>query len=284
MLVLVGSHALKQFITLNRIPVDYDYIGHADDVFEYLGDLKVKGYKIEPVKHHKYIAKGKFACEFEIAWEGSTGDEFLSIVNNEGMTLNLLYALKLSHRYLKNSPHFLKTLNDIKLMEQNGAILQHKDWFKKREKETIDYKHPKLNTSKTEFFDPNIGVKYVYNHDTIHLAMKHLDKPAYEYFKEDEVKVSKSMFFTLPKRTQLYSVLEEAQVLALERSIIPFNTNPRFAFNKALEKVCTSISSGWWREFAYNHYHDVQAIYEDDYVSRFWLAVDNGIVLPFKET
>jgi hypothetical protein len=126
------------------------------------------------------------------------------------------------------------------------------------------------------------GVWQKWDHDSVHLAVKHLDKPAYEYFKpeDSEVMVSKEMWDVLPETIKLYAVLEEAYVLALERSLIPFpnRKTPKEAFDMALMKVCTSITSGWFREFSWESYDKVQALYNDNYVDKFQYGVDNEIV------
>ena len=98
-----------------------------------------------------------------------------------------------------------------------------------------------------------------------------------------EVECDKEKFFSAGERIRLYGVLEEAQVLALERSQIPFRgkVEPRRSFDIALQKVCTSITSGWFREFAWENFDKVEEMYEDDYVSRFWKAVDDGKVKDF---
>ncbi len=127
----------------------------------------------------------------------------------------------------------------------------------------------------------------IYNHDDLHISIKHLDKPAYEYFKPEnsEVMCSKKMFFEADEQTRLYSVLEEAYVLALERSQIPNKGKniwtPRQSFEYALMKVASSITSGYFREWAYEHYFDVLKLYNDNYAERFWKALDDGIVKPF---
>ena len=100
--------------------------------------------------------------------------------------------------------------------------------------------------------------------------------PAYEYFKEDksEVFCDKDLFFRLDEQTQLYAILEESYVLALERSQIPFKdkVDPKKSFDISLMKICTSITSGWFREFAWENYHKIQSLYDKTYVQRFWQA------------
>lgn len=151
-------------------------------------------------------------------------------------------------------------------------------------KETYSYQHPKLNRKKSEFFNPDAGVQYIYDHDSIHEAMKHGDKPAYSYFKPDEAEVltSRKMFEALPYEVRLNAVLEESYVLALERSQIPHpKSDPEWSFLTALEKVCTSITSGWFREFAWENYHQAVNRYDPNYVEWFRYGLARGVVKPF---
>lgn len=302
-MLLIGSHALQHHIQINRNPVDYDVICTFDEFQNWINkqDKKIIKACYPANKGKKIIVKTTtHIFEFEIAWENNSAAELLeltdsctTVIPNLGScniaSLDVLYTLKMSHRFKKNSPHFLKTMRDIKLMRQHGAKIPDflQEWFKLRQKETYDYSHPNLNQSKQNFFDPNSGVNYVYDHDSIHESMKHLELPAYSYFKEDlaEVKCSKDKFFNAPEEVRLFSVLEESYVLALERSQIPFRggVDPRRSFLIALEKVCTSITSGWWREYAWDHYDDVLSLYNDDYVEKFWKAVNDGKVKSFNK-
>jgi hypothetical protein len=175
-------------------------------------------------------------------------------------------------------------MRDIQLMASLGAKIPetHKDWFKAREKATYTYAHPKLNQGKEGFFDKNQGVTYTYDHDSIHRAMAHLELPAYEYYKGDtaEVFCDKTKFDALPELTKLYGVIEEAYVLAIERSQVPFEGKPhvKYSFDKALEKVCTSITSGWFRRFSYDNYDKVQSLYDPNYMDKFRKGIEIGVV------
>ena len=114
--------------------------------------------------------------------------------------------------------------------------------------------------------------------------MKHLERPAYEYFKPDtaEVMTSKEMFFKCDKAIQLYAALEEVMVLSIERSIHPFpDVDWRWAFNMAHMKLSTSISSGWFREFVWENYDVVQSMYSEEYVNKFYRALEAGQIKPF---
>lgn len=198
--------------------------------------------------------------------------------------LDDLYMLKESHKYLRNSPHFLKTMRDIHEFRKRGCKILNEELFKAREKDTYNYSHPNLKQNKQDFFTDE--VEYIYDHDSIHEAMAHYDRPAYTFYavEGEEVLSSKEKFFKCFDPIRRMGVLEEAYVLALERSVIPYDTDPDKAFEMALMKICTSITSGWFREYAWENYDAVMLSYKWDwnYVDRFKAAKALGNIKPFK--
>ena len=199
--------------------------------------------------------------------------------------VDTLYMLKMSHRYKKNSPHFLKTMKDIQIFREEGACIPDYDLYEARMEATYGYSHPNLRRTKDEFFITSGDLKYEYDHDSLHQAVAHLPRPMYTYYAVDgeQVLSDRSKFEGLSSDYERnLGVIEEAYVLALERSVIPFGTNQDVAFYMALEKVCTSITSGWFREWAWEHYNDVVRIYQMDnavvsYVTKFNRAVESGV-------
>ncbi|MGZ8887954.1 MAG: DUF7275 domain-containing protein [Halobacteriota archaeon] len=303
-LAIMGSHALNlyQFV---RTPVDMDLLGTYDDCVAYIKQLGKRErivYNVPADGGKKIIVKTKGEAdklniyEFEIAWPDSNSEALLKLIEDDQYTWNqpglmipaidILYTLKMSHRYRKDSPHFLKTMEDIHTMRKLGAKIrpEHMEWFKWREKETYNYALPKLNQSKKDFFDNSTSI-YTLDHDSIHEAVKHLEKPAYEYFKPDsaEVMTSKEMFFECAWPVQLFAALEEVMVLSIERSIHPYpDVDRRWAFNMAHMKLATSISSGWFREFVWENYYTVQDMYSEEYVDKFYEALHNGRIKSFE--
>jgi hypothetical protein len=312
-MLLVGSRALlnnnPELVGI-RNPVDWDYIATIEQFTAWHKAHKAELQFAVPTDGGKYYhCRGKDGMnyEFEIAWEGTTALEMLEW-NTEGeseVASNFdLYMLKMAHRYKRNSPHFLKTMSDIKFLREKLTpyfntmmesvskwTYEDQDWFKRREAESYTYKHPKLNVSSKDFFNGD-GVNYVYDHDSIHLAValtrpnETTFQPAYTFYMKDgsEVMTSKEKFMSVSERIRLYGVYEESCVLALERSQIPHNFNShagpdvarptaRWSFEMALMKVCTSITSGFFREYAWEHYNEVMPIYnelgEEDYIERF---------------
>ena len=196
--------------------------------------------------------------------------------------LNNLYSMKMSHRYKRNSVHFNKTMQDIRALRQAGCCIHDETWYTLRCNETYNYSHPSLNQTKSTFFTDNVDYKY--DHDSLHEAVKLQDKPAYTYYicEGAEVQCSKEKFFATTEDIRINGVLEESYVLALERSVIPFGTDPEKAFNIALEKVCTSITSGWFREYAWENYEKIKSMYSVDYLYKYMLALQTGKLKPFK--
>lgn len=316
--LLVGSVALayhldKLGITHNIKPADVDFIVrdsvHQTELYEHFRKVALNVHTISVVNSKKFntstraIQLADMIAEITYPKDGTGGPTTTSELyrasefwtdRHEFMgvecvvaPLDVLYTLKMSHRFLKNSPHFSKTMLHIRNMRHPkvGAKITSHEWLKRREQETYDYSHPNLNVSKSEFFNSNFD--YVYDHDSIHEAVKLLDRPAYTFYmasEESEVNCSKDKFFAQERTVQLLGVLEETYVLALERSQVPtdFAVDPRVSFMIALEKVCTSITSGWFREFAWENYELIVKMYDEAYVDKFKHALAKGAIKPFK--
>lgn len=296
-MILVGSRALalRAPYLLTRAPNDFDFVCTIDEFDTWLkqNETKVKPTKVySELGGRKMIVEGSSNVEFEIVQPNSSAKMLVELVSNTKDTLetsfglvpnlDMLFTIKSSHKYLKNSPHFWKTLVDYHMLKRAGAKIQeeYQAFFKLREIETYNYKHPKLNQSKKSFFADD-NVSYRYEHDTIHQSVAMFDRPAYTYYMKDgqEIQCDKNKFLACSREIQLAGVVEEAAVLAIERSMVPFNTwEPEFAWRFALSKVCSSITSGWFREFAYENALDVLKLYPKNYWVKFQEDVENGLV------
>ena len=292
-LILLGSFPIQHI--LDRTCNDVDVLATLQDFQELMAPNKVSILD----KDHAYCKTSYEIFDCEVIWPDSLSEELAQLILSDPETrtrnflgfpdcrlpsLDVLYMLKMSHRFKKNSPHFLKTMRDIQKMREAGAKIpeRYEDWYKRRVEATYWYEHPNLNRTKEEFFNPDDSF-YVYDHDSIHEAVALGDQPAYTLYAVDgaEVLSSKQKFFKADEETRLWGVYEETCVLALERSQIPNNFNgpsPQWSFRKALEKVCTSITSGWFRDYAWEHYDEVVALYEklgrSDYIKRFRANTD----------
>jgi hypothetical protein len=307
-MLVIGSAALAVAGIGDHPPNDLDVIiwkEELTDVVKQCGPKRVEVLSERSVILHECqstlspLLKVKHPIvELEIAWPGSSAEAILlshKMDEYSGFWIFMkpvdVYWLKMSHRYKKNTPHFEKTRNDIlRLRKEIGFLEYYKPhWYAQREKETYDYSHPNLSAgqSKERFFNGD-GVKYWYDHDWIHTVVASMygaEVPAYSlYLKEGEaVACDRSKFEALPHSEKLRGVMEEATVLALERSIIParrdpewkernVNPNPEAIWKYALQKVCTSITSGWFREFAWENYDECLEKSCKNYANHFWAS------------
>jgi hypothetical protein len=240
--------------------------------------------------------EGATNVEFDIIKPGNSSEMLQQLVehNPESIetpfgwvpTLDMLFTIKSSHKYLKNSPHFWKTVADYHILKHLGAKVrpEYEAFLKLREAETYTYAHPKLNASKDNFFKDD-SIDYKYDHDTIHESVARFERPAYTYYMKDgaQVQTEKQKFFEVSQDIRLAGVVEEAAVLAIERSLVPHPNvwTPEYAWRFALSKVCSSITSGWFRAFAYEHIPEVLKLYPTGYWEKFQADVEKGLVKPF---
>lgn len=302
MLILIGSRAAQVWHPSHWAkPKDTDYICTYETFTRWLEFYKARAEAFYPIDEgKKFIVhlKGNDIFEFELAWPGSTAESFMELIQADEHTqtntiipidalvpsMDWLFTLKASHKYLKDSPHFDKTMWDYHLMKHElFCKIADKDWFKKRVKATYKKKRPRLEgMSKDGFFRKDDGVDYIFEHDLIHVAVAQGDQPAYRYYMKDDqdVETDKVKWDAVDEEVRLNGVLEESYVLALERSQIPYrgDITPRESFMIALSKVCSSITSGYFRRFAYENYYKVLEMYSDDYVQWFDKGVEEGVI------
>lgn len=278
-MLLIGSKALNHWCPDFRKGLDTDFIAYEKDVYKFFEDNQI--YNIKVHDNHITARKGDLIYDFELALPGSTSETILNKCKNGIADINTLFLLKMSHKFKKNSKHFLKTMRDLQYLISVGAAIDDAELLKAREKETYNYSHPNLNQSKADFFSD--VVSYEYDHDSIHRAVAIGAVPAYTLYIKNgsEVLCDFNKWEALPYINKLHGVIEECYVLALERSIIPHKTDPYKAFIISLQKVCTSITSGWFREFAYWNYDSIVNLYDASFVEKFNSALHSGIILPF---
>ena len=303
-MLIIGSQAAIFHKLSDRPARDTDVIGTFAELQALIRAVKAdKGIQLSrPIgrkgdKWHIRDGEG-WDIEFEIAFQGTSAARLLElegvVEGREAMaSKQALLALKMSHRYLRNSPHFLKTMRDIQDMRAAGIVLDEtmQEWLEQREEETYDYAHPNLNVDKQTFFDDSVG--YVYDHDDLHRILAIEESPAYTKYMVDgeQVLTSREKFFTVGEKVRLLGGLEEALVLCAERSLIPYNwqPNPAEMFKFALQKICTSITSGFFRQFCWEHYDDIVEMYEKLYgnssnpswVCKLKKEIDSGNVKCF---
>lgn len=285
--VIVGSYALG-----TRYAKDIDVICYKADIEE-----PTVVYKDEYVAHFTFRGK-KIECLLADKQE-SLGYIMTTWANNKGGIIAnkpTLKAIKLGHLIYPNRDweKYIGDYHQLKLVYldhwQRKLVQLHRKCTKERFKVRGT---PKLiDVSKEDFFDDNV-TKY-FEHDDIHGVMAHREKPMFTYMQSnpESVECSKDLWNKFTHEQSNQCVMEEAYVIALERHIIPaamggkitkLTTKPLEAFKWALMRVCTTLCSGWFREWAINNYFTILNEYNPKYIDTFFDAVESGKIKTLKQ-
>ncbi len=128
--------------------------------------------------------------------------------------------------------------------------------------------NPNLNQSNEDFFDDAVDKKY--DHDWLHELYAYGDEPVYMKMKVDKSKAwcEKDMWENLPTLQKLQCVSEETYVIATERFLVPsdYKVPAKLAYIKSLKKVCTTLTSGWFRDYAIDNYPTVINMYDQNMI------------------
>lgn len=120
--------------------------------------------------------------------------------------------------------------------------------------------------SNDDFFDDNVDK--VYDHDYLHELFAFGERPMFEKLKQednfDKAWCEKDLWDNLTLEEKCQCAAEETYVISAERFLIPSDWKfaPRRAYFRALHKVCTTLTSGWFRDFAIDNYPRIVNLYE----------------------
>ena len=117
-----------------------------------------------------------------------------------------------------------------------------------------------LKKTKDEFFDDYVVKKY--DHDYLHELYAHYDHPLYERMQDDSIDsvfCFKDKWQEFSHEDKIKTIQEEAYVIATERFLVPkdWNYSERLAFYKAVCKICTTLTSGFFRDYAIDNFDEV---------------------------
>ncbi|KAL7325905.1 hypothetical protein PS15p_208324 [Mucor circinelloides] len=108
--------------------------------------------------------------------------------------------------------------------------------------------HINLNVSNDDLF-----VTCHIPRDDIHTMVMYGDEPIYAGLKTDKSKamLSGELVEQTPYEKEIHGVKEEAMVISLERFLLPkLTSEAASAYRSALIRICTTLTKGWFRQFA----------------------------------
>ena len=182
----------------------------------------------------------------------------LAIIKRSHLWRNLGFSKHIAHyhRVLKNYHNFdygdsellLRRIEATKIMFPQG--------------------NPCLKQSKQDFFDDYVTKKY--DHDLIHELVAFENEPIYVKMlsSTDSVWCDVNKWNGLTFQQKCMAVCEETMVIAIERFLVPndWNYPAKKAYFQALEKVCTTLTSGWFRDFAIDNYPLIVDMFDENRV------------------
>jgi len=307
-MLVVGSKALKfNFPESERSINDIDIIALDEDIKKLIEYLQPKS-----IKTNEYIT----------TLFGIKNDEFFTTKNVELLNATNSTSLKMYLEYDKDRPtlengikyaskevifslkkshihfpiKFDKHIKDYTFLyeKMNGVdVLKHitKINFKETEERLGKLKTPSLKKATDNFFGQSEKyVTYFFIHDDIHKVMAHYDRPLYEKMQKDSTSAFcvKDMWLDFTFEEKCKCVLEEAYVIALERKVIPsiFGGKDWVSHKEALDwslmRICTTLCSGCFREFATDNFFKIKEYINPDYVNKFLLAFESGLINKMK--
>lgn len=312
-MLLYGFRALAKFITLDSndvdrlIKSDYDLLVSLDEFNNLIESFGNSIIELKPIGRSGFYVKtteGNYDIHITY-FEGSNKYLYenkeryiskfigLDLFGNtfNVVSLETLYEFKKSHRMIRRN--FNKTMKDYyRIKSLLNKDIEESEFYKLRLKETLiradkDARHINLNQSKDDFFNTK-GVTYIYDHDSIHDSIKLTNIAMYKKIlvPGEDVLCSKELWNKLTEYERFCCVLEECYTISIERFLSKgkYIENPRLAFEIALEKVCTNLCKGWFREFAYSNYQEVLNMYDSNFWNKFQNDLTNGKILPFENS
>jgi hypothetical protein len=265
---LCGSQALNYYKGIEFDDTkDYDIVASEEQVNNYNlsfdGKDQIKYGKIEFINEN--LLNNKELANLVGFYCADIPD--IGIINI--LTRHGLYIMKRSHlfRPLKFARHMMQ-FQEIKrlcqpLKKNHLSLLRDRISLTKQK---FGDRVPKLNKTNEEFFDDKVTKYYI--HDDLHKVVAYTtNSPIYERLKVDSTlaKCEKDLWYKLSNEDKINCVREEGYVIALERFIIPKLENgekhmsQEMAFDKALEKICTTLTSGYFRAFAIDYWSEIRS-------------------------
>lgn len=245
--VLIGSRAINYWLPEFKIRPDTDY-----DVISETAIPGTEWHRPDVLNNQNLLSIDGPTIEFN--------DAVLTVA-----PLNVLAAIKRSHLHRplgfgKHITHYHKHLKPY-LDDSVSEFLEERKALTLKE---FPQQGPNLRQTVRDFFDD--AVEKVYDHDLLHHLFAYSDAPMYTKMQRDPSVAwcEKSMWDTFSHQEKLWTVAEETMVIATERVLVPskWEYPTGRAFNRAIEKVCTTLCSGWFRDFAIEHYPEVLGMHD----------------------
>lgn len=263
--ILTGSRVLNV-----RTCKDTDIICYKDDILvETTGDEFIRTAFIDGRKYEFLLADNQESLQKILEMK-----EYLT-------SLEIYYILKSGHIHItgRSQDKWETNIHDYHILRKILKAHPQTDWkaieelvklHRKTTNARIKQGTPRLKgVSKDEFFDDFVE-KYI-DHDRIHEEVAYGSAPAYTLMQKDQtVECHKDLWEQMSFEDKLRCVAEETSVIAIERQVLPFMMKKKqwkpvyLSYKWALYRICTTLCSGWFRQFAIDNYYTVLNMFNEE--------------------
>ena len=257
--VLIGSRALHYWFNdmTPKEDADWDIISNRPGTFEESSEIRIEWHDPWLLNNEEFY---KYTSELHTIDILGTK---VYICNPIGLSIIKRSHLWRDLKFSKNITHYHKYLAWCKraYTEKDHQLLAERT---RMTHERYPQGSPNLMQSKEDFF--NDAVKKVHDHDYLHELFAYYEKPLYTRLlrQADLAWCDEDKWLQLSHEDKLKCIAEEVQVIATERFLVPnhWRYSSKLAYAKSLQKVCTTLCSGWFRDYAIDHYPEVLQLYD----------------------
>lgn len=204
---------------------------------------------------YKYVSQEK--VQFNEQWVNVLSMKGLSLVKRSHLHRDLSFQKHITHywKYLEYQRAFW-TERDLAFLAERIKMTT----------ERFPQLQPNLNKTVDAFFDDAVVKKY--NHDYLHSLYAYEQAPMYTKLQKNSELVwcSKDLWLELSIEQQMQCIAEETYVIATERFLVSADWQypSKLAYMKSLQKVCTTLCSGYFRDAALDNYPLIVDMYSKD--------------------
>jgi hypothetical protein len=297
-MIIIGSRAISFWYPDFREAKDWDIIARPSEILAWATEAKDS--IVDMVSPHdkkvRFKLKDGSRLEFETITPLSSNETLETQINALPYSFkmdipfgeanvpspSILTLIKRSH--LDWNVHWRKNIEDyhwLKDRSEGEPSFSELYFYQFRHAENVEkfgVRRINTNMSNEAFFaKSNNSVGRMLDHDDLHDAMKYGGRPLFETFKNDLSKASldKTLFDAASLDVQQKLAREEIMVIALERFILPGRErNPSEAYSKALQRLTTVMTTGWFRDFLIENWSQINKP-DVDYIRKFqlWMAL-----------
>lgn len=273
-MILIGSRALSIWHDehTERSSSDWDVIVTLQEAETILGDIDItkSSWKYGDIELHNYFVVNNL----DIPRLYCTAKQISIPYGLKAYVCSSRGLAAIKRGHLHRSLNFAKHIIQYQYLDRefDSSDMLFIEERKRLTKEQFPERIGSKDKNNEDFFED--AVVRVFKHDDLHYAIT--DSPMFLSLKRDKEKAGydNDLWLSASHADKIRAIIEECYVIALERFLVPYklkgkNFSYRIAYYKALEKACTTLDDGPFREYAIDHWSELTK-FDEQIFTKFW--------------